>query len=61
MTDDVHPEAPSETEKAITIFVCGPNTKCEHDYSGVVVEIEGGQSAVCSKCGTLAIDEAMWE
>lgn len=44
----------------LTIFMCGPNTKCEHDFSGWQ-EIEGGGTAICSKCGALAIDEAMWE
>lgn len=43
----------------LTIFMCGPS-KCEHDYSGGWVELDHGGSAVCAKCGALAINEAYW-
>lgn len=47
------------TTEPITLFLCGPS-KCEHDYSQWI-EIEGGGTAVCSKCGALAIEEAAWD
>lgn len=46
-------------EGAITLFACGPNTTCDHDYRGWV-EVGNGGSARCAKCGALAIEEAMW-
>lgn len=52
------------TGKPVTIFLCGP-TRCEHDYSRIEdIVMDGrvcGATAVCSKCGAAAIDEAMWE
>jgi hypothetical protein len=47
--------------KDLTLFLCGP-AKCDHDWSGPFVEIDGGRSgsATCVKCGARAIDEAMW-
>ena len=41
-----------------TVFMCGLS-RCEHDYSQWV-ELDGGGTAVCSKCSARAIDEAMW-
>jgi hypothetical protein len=43
---------------ALTMFLCGPS-KCEHDYS-LYEPMEGGGTAVCSKCGARAFDEAAW-
>ena len=47
----------------LMLFCCGPS-KCEHDYSGWVEFKDehggGGGTAVCVKCGSRAIDEAMW-
>jgi hypothetical protein len=43
---------------AVTIFLCGPS-KCEHDYSRYE-QMEGGETAVCMKCGARAFDEAAW-
>lgn len=48
----------------VTLFLCGPR-KCEHDYQGGEDVIENGENrgwtAVCTKCGARAIDEAVWE
>ena len=44
----------------VTIHACGRST-CEHDSDGPIVESEVGTSTSCSKCGSLAIDRAMWE
>lgn len=47
----------------ITIFVCGPNKTCDHDYSGWedFSDPDGstGGTAVCAKCGARAIDESL--
>jgi hypothetical protein len=59
MTDASTPDAP----QAITLFVCGPKD-CEHDYQGWEYVMKDGRvwggTAICTKCGALAIDEAMW-
>lgn len=57
------PHRQDSTAEPLTVFLCGPS-KCEHDYSGwqdIVVDgqVRGG-TAVCSKCGRSAIDEAAW-
>ena len=48
---------------ALTVFACGPS-QCEHDYNGYEPIIEDGReiggTAVCSKCGRTAFDEAAW-
>jgi len=46
----------------VTIHACGRST-CKHDSDGPMVESEDGRmiSASCSKCGSLAIDRAIWE
>lgn len=48
----------------ITLMVCGPS-KCEHDYNRFEDVVKDGRvvggTAVCSKCGVAAIDDAMWE
>ena len=51
--------ADGSREQTPTLFLCGPS-KCEHDYSDGV-EIEGGWTAVCVKCGAKAIEEAAWD
>jgi hypothetical protein len=48
-----------------TFFACGPQKTCpdgtEHDWSGTWISEDGRQgSAVCSKCGHMAIDDAFW-
>ena len=48
----------------VTIHVCGPDVNgCNHDHDGQMVEDPDGSwiSASCSKCGSLAIDRAVWE
>jgi hypothetical protein len=60
------PPPEKEAEK-ITLFMCGPS-KCEHDYSDYEDVMEDGHedghvvgmTAVCSKCGARAFDEAAW-
>lgn len=46
----------------VTIHACGRST-CKHDSDGPLMEIDDGRgiSTSCSKCGSLAIDRAMWE
>lgn len=47
----------------LTMFMCGPS-KCDHDYSGwqpiMIDGKERGGTAVCSKCGRTAYEEAVW-
>ena len=45
--------------QTLTLFQCGPS-RCKHDYSLYQI-IDGGETAVCVKCGARAIDEAVWE
>lgn len=51
------------SETGLTLFLCGPS-KCEHDYQGMEEVRDSGESrgwtAVCTKCGARAIDEAAW-
>jgi hypothetical protein len=49
----------------ITIHTCGPRLKCpdgtDHDYSEWYAPEDGSYgTAVCSKCGHHAIDDAYW-
>lgn len=52
------------SDEPITVLLCGPS-KCEHDYSGWEDIVEDGRvvggTAVCSKCGCTAYDEAAWQ
>ena len=54
---------PEREDRDLTLFLCGPS-KCEHDYQGMEEVRESGESrgwtAVCTKCGARAIDEAAW-
>lgn len=56
--DDSAPPPPE-----ITLISCGPSP-CDHDYSGWRQYIASGGgtvgTAVCSRCGAHAIDEAVW-
>lgn len=49
--------------KALTLFMCGPS-HCDHDYSRYEPIIQNGrevgETAVCSKCGRTAFEEAAW-
>jgi hypothetical protein len=47
----------------VTAIACGPNVNgCQHDSDGPLVRLDEWTSSVsCSKCGSLAIDRAMWE
>jgi hypothetical protein len=51
-----------ENKPAITAIACSP--KCiggkDHQWDGPIVKLERGGSVSCSKCGMLAIEEAMW-
>ena len=49
-------------KRTLTAFVCGPQCKDgkPHQWDGPTVKLDNGGSASCSKCGMLAIDEAMW-
>lgn len=51
-------------DENVTVFLCGPNRECQHDYCFVEAIFEDGKfvgdTTVCGKCGTRAIDEAMW-
>jgi len=53
-------------EKApeIAVHRCGPKLTCpdgsEHDYSKWENRADGSGTAVCSKCGHAAIDDAYW-
>ena len=53
----------TEAPVTLTVFKCGPRDKCpsgtEHDYSRWE-NTAGGETAVCSKCGHRAIDDAWW-
>ena len=48
----------------ITVVCCGPKLTCldgtEHDYSEGKLIDGNAWTAVCSKCGHWAIDDAMW-
>lgn len=52
------------SREEITVFMCGPS-KCKHDYDGwIEYQNPDGSwtgTAVCSKCGAHAVDEAVWE
>lgn len=56
---DAHDKPEPQRDAALTLFMCGPS-KCMHDYSEGENIPEGGWTAVCSKCGARAIDEAAW-
>lgn len=44
---------------AITAIACGTN-RCDHDSDGPWIEEGNFVTASCSKCGSRAIDRAMW-
>lgn len=58
---------PPDDPADLTVFMCGPS-KCDHDYHSpaagwVEYQNSGGSwtgTAVCSKCGAHAVDEAYW-
>ena len=57
MTDTTKPD--------LTFFICGPNKKCEHDFSAWedFTDEKGrvcGGSVKCVKCGRTAFAEDMW-
>ena len=55
----------TERPTPLTIFLCGPNKKCEHDYSESQDIFEDGEvigeTTVCTKCGKPAYEEAQWQ
>lgn len=54
------PEDGDEDEK-ITVFACGPNDQCEHDFKGWREFEDGlGGETVCSKCGMGAMHHSLW-
>lgn len=48
----------------VTLFMCGPNRKCEHDYSDYQDIVEDGKiigwTVLCVKCGQTAYEEDQW-
>ena len=52
------------SDSEVTLFVCGPNKTCVHDYAGWQDIIEDGRivggTAICTKCGRTAYEEAQW-
>lgn len=57
------PDERNEAMLDLIVYCCGPK-RCEHVYDKEETIIEDslvrGATLVCSKCGTRAIDNAMW-
>ena len=54
----------AELNKAIAIFLCGPNKSCDHVMDHYVPLYDGdrecGSTLACSKCGETAFNMDMW-
>lgn len=56
--DYLNEKKPMEEQSVLTDIKC-PDGKCEHEWNGKEVEIEGGMSVTCRKCGMLAINHSI--
>lgn len=47
--------------KPLTIFMCGSNHNCDHDFRGWREFSDGsGGETVCTKCGMGALHHSLW-